>query len=416
MGADSRALLDLSFRPLTRRSYMSRWCAFATNCRDRHLHALVAHAATIFRFVAFEHSRGALAPKSSVKYLSTIRIVYAMARHPDPTATKVVSLAVAGHKKAHAVEVDGQDRKRLPIAADFIKRVVLVGVYTKDDEIARRCGGLVWPYVLFNRPGAAADMRFKHFRVTAAGIECQVPSFQGGVRQGAECIAIVVPFSVTNARGGEDVINLLESLLKEHTFVGRRPDEHLFAPGHLPADERARDLGAGATSIWLAELLTRLDVSPPLGVAYSGHSLRSGAASAAYSLGFPVEVVGDLGTHKSTATTLRLHIGGTCCVPVLFYLAGNDLPSEPHGNDFPVGGGGDDAAVAPSDGDAQQRPPRWRSRRLHTATLAAAVTPRHLQEGGPSAVHDRSARDARREAAVTACHRHVAPPPRRQAS
>jgi len=308
MGADSRALLDLSFRPLTRRSYMSRWRAFATYCRDRNLRALPADAAAIVGYVAFEHSRGALAPKSLAKYLSTIRTVHAMACHPDPTAAKVVSLAVAGHKAAHAARVDGQDLKRLPIPANFIKRVLLVGVYTNDVELARRCCGLVWAYVLFNRPGAAADMRFKDFRVTAAGVECQVPSFKGGVRQGAARIAVVVPFSVTNAVGGDDVINLLARLLNEHAVVGRRADERLFAPGHLPAAERARDLGAGATNIWLSELLARLDVSPPLGGSYSGHSLRSGAASAAYSLGFPVEVVADLCAHRSVHTTLRYYI------------------------------------------------------------------------------------------------------------
>jgi len=243
-----------------------------------------------------------------------------MACHPDPTAAEVVLLAVAGHKAAHAARVDGQDRKRLPIPAEFVKRVLLVGVYTKDVELARRCCGLVRAYVLFNRPGAAADMRFKDFRVTAAGIECQVRSFKGGVRQGAERIAVVVPFSVTNARGGDDVINLLVRLLNEHTVVGRRPDERLFAPGHLPAAERARDLGAGATSIWLAELLARLNVSPPLGGAYSGQSLRSGAASAAFSLGFSVEVVADLCAHNSTATTLRY------CIAVRFRATPTPLP------------------------------------------------------------------------------------------
>ena len=308
LGDASRALLAQSFRPLTRRSYMSRWRAFATYSRDRHLRALPADAATIFGKIALENGRGALPPKSLAKYLSTIRTVHAMACHSDPTSAKVVSLAVAGHKAAHAERMDGQNCKRLPIPAEFIKRVLLVGVYTTDVELSRRCCGLVWAYVLFNRPGAAADMRFKDFRVTAAGVEGQVPSFTGGVRQGAARIAVVVPFSVTNAVGGDDVINLLARLLNEHAVVGRRADERLFSPGHFPAAERARDLGAGATSIWLAELLARLDVSPPLGASYSGHSLRSGAASAAYSLGFPVEVVADLCAHRSVQTTLRYYI------------------------------------------------------------------------------------------------------------
>jgi len=305
MGADSRALLDLSFRPLTRRSCMSRWRAFSTYCRDRRLHALPAEAATIVGQVAFEHSRGALDQNSLAKYLSTIRTVHAMAYHPDPTTAKVVPLAVARHTAAPVAWVDGHDSKRLLIPAGSIKRVLLVGVYMKDIELARRCCGLVWAYVHFNRPGAAANMRYKSFCDTAAGIECHVPSLNSGVRHGAERIAVVVPFSVTNARGGDDVINLLVRLLNECTVIGRRPDDRIFAHGHLPAALRVRYLGARATHIWLAQLLARLNMSPPLGSAYSGHSLRSGAASAASSLGFSVEVFADLCAQKSTSTTMR---------------------------------------------------------------------------------------------------------------
>jgi len=58
----------------------------------------------------------------------------------------------------------------------------------------------------------------------------------------------------------------------------------------------------------LAELAAGLDVRTTLSGTYSGHSLRSGAASAVYSLGSPVEVVADFFTHRSVATTLRHYI------------------------------------------------------------------------------------------------------------
>ena len=154
-----------------------------------------------------------------------------MACHPDPTAAEVVLLAVAGHKAAHAARVDGQDRKRLPIPAEFVKRVLLVGVYTKDVELARRCCGLVRAYVLFNRPGAAADMRYRDFRVTVAGVECQVPFFKGSVSQGEERIATTVPYAAGDLRA-DKVVRLLRRLLGDHARHRRDPAERLFAPGY----------------------------------------------------------------------------------------------------------------------------------------------------------------------------------------
>jgi len=61
---------------------------------------------------------------------------------------------------------------------------------------------------------------------------------------------------------------------------------------------------------------------------------------------------------------------GTYSAPVLFYMAMNDVPSEPHGNVFTTGGAGDDAAVAPSDCDPPQR-----------ASSLALPTARHRRAG-----------------------------------
>jgi len=304
MGAPSRSLLLHAYRPSTRSSFMSRWKAFLAFCDDRLLVPLPDDAATIVGYIAHETDRQAPAPKSLAKYLSTIRSIHALAGWPDPTRAHIVVLAAAGQKAVHAARVGAQSRKRLPIPAEFIMQVPNVGLVTTDVELARRCGGLVWAYVLFNRPGAAADMRYRDFRVTAAGVECQVPFFKGGVSQGEERIATTVPYAAGDLRA-DKVVRLLRRLLGDHARHRRDPAKRLFAPGYWRTAQRAADLGAGVINLWLAELAARLDLRPPLGGTYSGHSLRSGAASAAYSLGFPVEVVADWCTHRSVATTLR---------------------------------------------------------------------------------------------------------------
>jgi len=307
MGAPSRSLLWQAYRPSTRSCYMSRWRSFVTFCTDRLLVPLPADAATIVGYIVYENKRKALAPNSLRKYFSTIRSIHALAGCPDPTAAHVVTLAVAGYKAVHAALVGSQSPKWLPIPAEFITHVLYLGVGTPDIELSRSCGGLVWAYLLLNRPGAAAGMRYRDLRVTAAGVHCQVPFFKGGVRRDAERIATTVPYAAGHP-GDDKAICLLHRLLGDHVRNRRHPNERLFAPGYWPSSRRAADLGAGATNVWLAELAARINLRPPLGGTYSGHSLRSGAASAAYSLGFPVVVVADLCTHRSVATTLRHYI------------------------------------------------------------------------------------------------------------
>jgi len=140
-------------------------------------------------------------------------------------------LAAAGHKAVH-VERDGaQSPKRLPIPAEFIMQVLSVGLETTDGELARRCGGLVWAYVIFNRPGAAAYMRSRVFRVTADGVTCLVPFFKDGMRQGAKRIATTVPYAAGDPRA-DKVVRLLRHLLGDHARHRRDPAERLFAPGY----------------------------------------------------------------------------------------------------------------------------------------------------------------------------------------
>jgi hypothetical protein len=60
---------------------------------------------------------------------------------------------------------------------------------------------------------------------------------------------------------------------------------------------------------WLEELLVILDITPPPGVEYMGHSLRGDAASAALSIGVSMPVICRWGIYWSRASPR--YIGGT---------------------------------------------------------------------------------------------------------
>jgi len=231
MSAPSRSLLLHAYLSSTRSSYMSCWRASVAVCAYRTLVPLPADAVTTVGYIAYESEREALPPNSLGKYLSTISGIHAMAGCPDPTAAHVVALAVAGYKEVQAALVGYQSLKWLPTPADFIMQALCIGLRTAENKLSSRCGGLVWAYILFNRSGAASDMRYRDSHVTAAGVECQVPFCKGGVRRGAEWIATKVPYAAAPP-GDESAICLLRHLLGDHVRHRRRPDERLFFPGY----------------------------------------------------------------------------------------------------------------------------------------------------------------------------------------
>jgi len=53
---------------------------------------------------------------------------------------------------------------------------------------------------------------------------------------------------------------------------------------------------------WLTEILDMLEIKPPAGVSWSGHSLRSGGATAAYSIGVYTLIVMRFGLWKCLAS------------------------------------------------------------------------------------------------------------------
>lgn len=59
---------------------------------------------------------------------------------------------------------------------------------------------------------------------------------------------------------------------------------------------------------WLRRALTLTDHQPPLGVKWSGHSLRAGAASAAHSIGLVVGLIYQLMGLSSAKTAFKHYI------------------------------------------------------------------------------------------------------------
>jgi hypothetical protein len=75
----------------------------------------------------------------------------------------------------------------------------------------------------------------------------------------------------------------------------------------LPGEASSEAWTSALINAWLHEILSVLQVQPPLGCSWSSHSLRSGGASAAFALGVDLLVIMNWGLW-STLDSLHLYV------------------------------------------------------------------------------------------------------------
>lgn len=321
------SLLRRGYRPNTEASYMSKFRAFARYCNEHGRAALPADPSTVVGYVLYEQHRGALAPPSLEKYITAVASIHRIAAYEDPTKSFLVRLAIYGYRSWALKERGGElAMQRMPLPAAFILGVCDVGLSTPDVLLRVQCAGLVLGFLLFNLPGAAACMRHKDVAFTPNGMEVQIVDFKLALRTGRERHAFTVPIDCHPTK--HDKPATLVRLVWERA-AGLDPAALLFADAHLPPEVRLFNLAARTTNVWLRRLLDLVPVHVPLGCIYQGHSLRSGAATAAYSIGVPLPKVAEMLGHSSMEVTMRSYVKWRFrATPEAREMMGRFLPSH----------------------------------------------------------------------------------------
>lgn len=195
----------------------------------------------------------------------------------------------------------------MPLPAAFILGVCDVGLSTPDVLLRVQCAGMVLGSLLFNRPGAAACTRQKDVAFTPNGMELQIIDFKLTLQTGRKRHAFTVPIDCNPAKHDQPTA-LVRMVWKQDRAAGLDLAARLFADPHLPPEVRLFNLAARATNVWLCRLLDLVPVHLPLGGIYQGHSLRSGAATSAYSIGVPLPMVVEMLGHSSTEVNMRSYV------------------------------------------------------------------------------------------------------------
>jgi len=302
--AEAQRLVDAKYQPTTQARYLNAWEAFCDFCSRNGLLALPATPETVVRYLGVYLAGRTAQPDTVANYLTAIGAVHKMAGFPSPTDDELVRAAKLGYRRLYVTAEGTLPERRGPLPATVILDIIDLGLATTDRSLERECAGLVLSFLMCNRPGAAANLRARDVRMVLGGLEVQVPTYKMGILKQGERIAFRIPV----APGGwaqDPALRLVRRVWARHLRAGRPWADHLFAPaGH----SALQPLPSQVVTTWLRRALSLTNHEPPLGVKWSGHSLRAGAASAAHAIGLAVGLICQLMGLASAKTAFKHYI------------------------------------------------------------------------------------------------------------
>ena len=279
-----------------------RWCAAQPDQPS----SLPASTGTVLRWLEADVTAGGKVRARSLQpYLSAINSVHADLEYDRPA----LGHAVAAYKSglAHMQADGGREAERVYLPAEAVERALLwaltlpLGKATaRQKEVFRAAVATCFTFTFFARGATGAGLLAKHVTRSVAGTTVQLEHEKGRGRE-ARARAITLP---TGAIPGLDAL-----LAKWEAFRGAVDADASY---YLLPGERSRAMPTTSVDEWLRRVLAHFELQPPAQQAWSGHSLRKGAASAASAIGVSLDRVCFIGGWKIKAATVHDYIDPTC--------------------------------------------------------------------------------------------------------
>lgn len=254
---------------------------------------------TVAGYVGWLRTSGTVSADSMGSHLSPVDAVYELAGYAPPTAHPIFTRLRKGFLRLSAAQAGGIQRYTAPLPADVGQQALTLGTKNPKAEQRRVCAGLVLAFLMFNTPGTAASIWAADMNFTPQGLRVQ-QAFHKSEGRTRSRSAFLVPVHPHGYRSDAPVRFVL-AVHRHYLAAGGSP----LAPTFTAVGDRPGPL---VTSHWLQQVLNWLGVSHPVGVRWSGKSLRSGAATAANAVGAPLAVVAAYMEHSQTAVTALSYI------------------------------------------------------------------------------------------------------------
>lgn len=300
-------VLTHALAPSTAQSYGDHIARFVKWCERQpdQPSPLPATTGTVLRWLASDVTRDNRVKAGSLQpYLSALNTLHKDLDYDEPALGHLIQRYRKG--LAHLQADDGRDAVRVYLPPDVVERIfdwclaLDLKTATAKAKSAFRAGvATVFTFVFFARGATGSQLRVKDVRRSVAGLTITL-DHEKGKRAHGRARTITIPHG--------SIYGLARLLAKWEAFRGQRaPSDCYYA---LP-DER-RTFPSSAIDGWVREILAHLDVRPPPGELWSGHSLRKGAASGGAAEGVSLDRICWMGGWAIRSAAVHDYIDPTC--------------------------------------------------------------------------------------------------------
>jgi len=288
----------------TKDAYANKWGNFVGFCEASGYPFLPTTTEVVACWVGELYDRGTVAPGTLQKYLTPINAVHALYSTEKPSVGPLLLAIRHSYARRYAETHGGLRDKRVPLPAAALMRMVSAGMATTDPALRRRMAGLCLSALTFCRPGGGANLRLMDVTLGTSHLLIQVPNYKHGARANRERLVIRVARRPAPAR--DSAYDLVRRHVAAMQRTSARPDQYLFTPvGDY------KPLPSELATAWMREGIAMLGIPTPAGCTYSGHSLRSCAASSARAIGVGLDAIATLMgmRNKDTTTVTAVYVG-----------------------------------------------------------------------------------------------------------
>jgi hypothetical protein len=319
--------LRCSLQPGTIESYGSHFARFVRFCSGQPDSPcpLPATTTTVLRWLSQDVCRDHRVHADSLQpYLSALNRIHADIGFDRPAVGPLITQF--RHGRAHQYTSGGQRKaQRVYLPPDAVERAMVwaleLDVEEADWELLQRfraACAVVFAFVFGYRGASGAGVRACDVRRSDAGITLSLAREKGKAAQRWARSITVPPGAVPG----------LEELLYKWEEV--RGDASGETASYFAFDfetEARSGFTSRALDTWLQLILSELNLRPPDGEAWSGHSLRKGAASGMAALGVSLDRICFVGGWSIRSAAVRDYIDPTCpCTPACRRFYGWLLP------------------------------------------------------------------------------------------
>jgi integrase len=264
----------------TVKAYRADWRAFENFCRGRELSALPAVPGTVAAYAA--HAASRLKANTIERHLAAISQAHQLAGVPNPVGDKLVRTVMAGIRRAKGTAQKGKE----PLSAALLRK--MLSSLPDDLRAARDRALLLVGFAGALRRSELVGLRREDVRFTEEGL------------------VVTIPRSKTDAAGEGHTIGIPYGSHPETCPV--RALETWLAGSNITYGYLFTRIGRwggevteeGISDHQLAKIIKRLARQAGLDAAcFSGHSLRSGLATAAAEGGATERSIMDQTRHRS---------------------------------------------------------------------------------------------------------------------